>query len=211
MPCLSSVCSKLMGSRAAAPKGTMTYVFTHRGNFSSSFSSVCPLPPRLKSQPPGPNPSLKAQIPASRPKSQPWGSNSNLEAQIPVSRLKSQPQGSNPCLYAQIPASRPQFQPPGSNKNSIGHRLLRGRCPSHHLTPSYTHLGATGTADHLTLLRLFFFQPTDQPTDQQTNRLKKRGMRFLLRSTQLKICWNGAVQRKNVIELTFLKKVTQIA
>ena len=72
-------------------------------------------------------------------------------------RLKSQPCGANPHLQAQIPASRPQFQPPGSNKNSIGHRLLRGRCPSHHLTPSYTHLGATGTADHLTLLRLFFF------------------------------------------------------
>ena len=45
----------------------------------------------------------------------------------------------------------------GSNKNSIGHRPLRGRCPSNHLTPTYTHIGATGTADHLTLLRLFTF------------------------------------------------------
>ena len=42
-------------------------------------------------------------------------------------------------------------------KNSIGHRPLRGRCPSNHHTPTYTHIGATGTADHLTLLRLFFF------------------------------------------------------
>ena len=46
-------------------------------------------------------------------------------------------------------------QPPGSNKISIGHRPFRGRCPTHHLTPTYTHIGATGTADHLTLLRLF--------------------------------------------------------
>ena len=35
------------------------------------------------------NPSLKAQIPASRLKSQPRGSNPSLEAQIPASRLKS--------------------------------------------------------------------------------------------------------------------------
>ena len=113
---------------AAAPKELMTYAFTHGGNFSFSF-----IPP-----PRGPNSSLKAQI------------------LLLFSRLKSQPSGSTPHLQAQIPASRPQFQPPGSNKNSIGHRLLRGRCPSQHLTPSYTHLGATGTADHLTLLRLFF-------------------------------------------------------
>ena len=70
-----------------------------------------------------------------------------------VVRGAAAPKG--PMTYADlIWASRPQFQPPGSNKNSIGHRLLRGRCPFHHLTPSYTHLRATGTADHLTLLRL---------------------------------------------------------
>ena len=34
----------------------------------------------------------------------------------------------------------------------MGRRPLWGRCP---LTPTYTHIGATGTADHLTLLRLF--------------------------------------------------------
>ena len=39
---------------------------------------------------------------------------------------------------------------------SIGHRPLQGRCPSHHHT-TYTHIGATGTTDHLTLLRLFPF------------------------------------------------------
>merc|ERR1712121_624089 len=72
--------------------------------------------------------------------------------------------GSNPSLEAQIPASRPKSQPRGSNSSlelqnllSIGHRLLRGRCPSHHHTPTYTHIAATGTADHLTLLRLFLF------------------------------------------------------
>ena len=47
--------------------------------------------------------------------------------------------------------------PPGSNKISIGHRPLWGHCPTNHLTPTYTHIGATGTADHLTLLRLFLF------------------------------------------------------
>ena len=31
----------------------------------------------------------------------------------------------------------------------------RGRCPSHHLIPTHSNLGASGTADHVTLLRLF--------------------------------------------------------
>ena len=42
---------------------------------------------------------------------------------------------------------------------SIGHRPLRGRCPA--LTLNYNHdlpKQGTGTADHLTLLRLFSFQ-----------------------------------------------------
>ena len=34
--------------------------------------------------------------------------------------------------------------------SSIGH------CTYHHLIPTYTNLGAWGTADHLPLLRLFF-------------------------------------------------------
>ena len=110
-----------------------------------------------------------------------WGSNSNIEAQIQASRLKSMHRGSNPSLVAQIQASWLKLQAHGSNHDleaqitaqrlkshylcstsslalqnllSIGHRLLRGRCPSHHHTPTYTHIGATGTADHLTLLRL---------------------------------------------------------
>ena len=63
-------------------------MFSHLGqNFSFSFfsSSIRPSPLRLKSQPPGSNPSLQAQI--------------------PVSNLKSQSQSSNPTLKAQILAS----------------------------------------------------------------------------------------------------------
>ena len=37
----------------------------------------------------------------------------------------------------------------------IGHRLLRGHYPSCRLIPTYINLGASGTADHITLLRLF--------------------------------------------------------
>ena len=40
----------------------------------------------------------------------------------------------------------------------IGHLPLWGRCPStiYYIT-TYTNRGASGTADHITLLRLFFF------------------------------------------------------
>ena len=57
VPCLSRLWLKLRGSRAAAPKGSMTYAFTHMGNFLLL----------LRTPPP---PSLQAYIPASRPKSQ---------------------------------------------------------------------------------------------------------------------------------------------
>ena len=40
--------------------------------------------------------------------------------------------------------------------DSISHRPLWGCCPSHHYTFTSTIMGATGTADHLTLLRLFY-------------------------------------------------------
>ena len=36
----------------------------------------------------------------------------------------------------------------------MGRRPLWGHCPSHIHTSTYTQMGATGTADHLTLLRL---------------------------------------------------------
>ena len=48
---------------AAAPKGSMTYAFTHMGNFLLLRTPPSP-------QPPGPYLSLEAHIPASRPKSQ---------------------------------------------------------------------------------------------------------------------------------------------
>ena len=121
---------------------------------------------RLKSQPQGPNPSPEAQILVSRPKSYSRGQNPSLQAQIPamkpqISAMK--PQSSNSSLEAQILVSRLKSQHPGPNpslepkkKISIGHWPPRGRCPTNHLTPTYTHIGATGTADHLTLLQLLF-------------------------------------------------------
>ena len=86
--------------------------------------------------------------------SQPQGSSHILEAQITALKVKSQPWGSNHSPKAQIPLLMLKFKLDTQNLLSIGHRPLRGRCPSHHHTSTYTHIGATGTADHLTLLRL---------------------------------------------------------
>ena len=55
----------------------MTYAFTQGEIFSSFFSSSSSIPPpglHAQNQPLGPNPSLEAQILASRPKSQCCGS-----------------------------------------------------------------------------------------------------------------------------------------
>ena len=56
---------------------------------------------------------------------------------------------------------------------SIGHRPLRGRCPA--LTLNYNHdlpKQGTGTADHLTLLRLFYHSsrttPITRPSKSQS-------------------------------------------
>ena len=47
---------------------------------------------------------------------------------------------------------------------SIGHRPLRGRCPAPSLNYHRNLLKqGTGTADHLTLLRLLFFDTPDLP------------------------------------------------
>ena len=79
VPCLSRLWLKLRGSRAAAPKGSMTYAFTHMGDFLLLlFLLLRPSP--LKSQSRGPNSSLEAQIPVLRPKSQPQGPNPSLKA-----------------------------------------------------------------------------------------------------------------------------------
>ena len=78
------------GSRAAAPKGSITYDFTHMGDFLLLLRpSVHP-------------PILKAQIPVPRPKSQSRGPNPIQKAQIPGLGPKSHPLGSNPSCEAQI-------------------------------------------------------------------------------------------------------------
>ena len=66
---------------------------------------------------------------------------------------------------SQIRPPRPQIRPltPQIRKTEkialcgiIGHWPLWGRCPSHHHISTYTNIGASGTADHVTLLRLNF-------------------------------------------------------
>ena len=68
--------------RAAAPKGSMTYAFTHMGN-------IFLLPLLLLLLRPTSNPSLEAQIPVSRPKSQSRDANPRIKAQILASKIKS--------------------------------------------------------------------------------------------------------------------------
>ena len=68
---------------AVAPKGSMTYAFTHMGDFLLLLHLL------LLLRPPPSNPSLEAQIPVSRPKSQSRGPNPSLKAQILASRPKS--------------------------------------------------------------------------------------------------------------------------
>ena len=67
------------GSRAAALKGSMTYAFTHMGNFLLLLLLLLLHPP-IKSQSWHPNSSLEAQIPVLRPKSKPPGPNPSLQA-----------------------------------------------------------------------------------------------------------------------------------
>ena len=73
---------------AAAPKGSMTYAFTHMGNFLLLLLLLrTPLPPASRpiSHPGGPYPSLEGQIPVLRPKS--------LETGIWASRLEFEGEG----------------------------------------------------------------------------------------------------------------------
>ena len=78
---------------AAVPKGSMTFTFTHMGNFL--------LLPLLPHSPSPSDPTLEAQIPVLRPKSQ-------LEAQIPFWRPKFSLRGPNLSLVAKIPALKPK-------------------------------------------------------------------------------------------------------
>ena len=132
---------------AAAPKKSMTYASTY-GEISSPPSSPSPASPPTLSLP-------ENQIPTIRLKSKPWGPNPILEIPIPVSRPKSLPQGPNTNLDAQLPA--PMCL-------SIGNLSFWGHCPCH-LIPSCTNLGASGTADHLTLLRISNFLLPFSPSD----------------------------------------------
>ena len=49
-------------------------------------------------------------------------------------------------MYFQLFVKKKMYMLSQSDKNSIGHRPLWSRCPSNHLTPTNTHLGATGNA-----------------------------------------------------------------
>ena len=92
---------------------------------------------RQKSQPQGPNPSLKAQIPATKPKSLP---NSSPMAYVSA-------QGSNPsCKKEKFPNvwKHSSWAPPGPLPCSLPQLQSQLR-------------QGTGTADHLTLLRLLLY------------------------------------------------------
>ena len=107
---------------AAAPKGSMTYAFTHMGNFLLLLLLLRTPPP----------PSLQAYISAWRPISQPRGPNPSLDAQIPrewnlglgveISALKMgfEPQDWDLGLQAGIWASRLRYGPGGWGEGGCG-------------------------------------------------------------------------------------------
>ena len=126
--------------------------------------------PRLKSHPWGLNPIPELQIPSIcevlhfslKPKSQSPGRNPSLQAHILAKKAKTQPQGPNSSLKALI-------QPKGPNHNcvkekkkiphlceSIGYRPFWSLYPAPFLNFKHNPLRqGMGTANHLTLLRLF--------------------------------------------------------
>ena len=137
-------------------------MLSHRRNFS--------LP---KSQPQGPNPSLKAQIPTSRPKFYPGSPNPSLEAQISQNwdfSLKAgkgaSSQGRDLGLETGIWASRLGFEGEGQRwrrKSPISVKTYfidpfraAALLPPQIQPQVHNQLRqGTGTADHLMLLRLF--------------------------------------------------------
>ena len=130
---------------------------------------------RLKSQPPGSNPSLQAQIPASRLKSHPRGSNLMLEAQIPSLRLRSHSLGLNSSLEAQITASRLKSAHTDRRKDGRTNEsppvFYRTSSPSGPLpcypSPTITNIRsrATGIADHILPLGNWFPSPLPLPSN----------------------------------------------
>ena len=166
---------------AAALKGSMIYAFTHMGNFFLLLLFLLllrtppPLASRPISQPGGPYLSLEAHIPALRPKSQSWDPNPNLKAQIPTPRPRFQSLGIFALRLGFGPgswASRLRYGPRGWGVGGCGgggegggenspymwkHRSLTplGPLPCFPLNLNHSLLKqGTGTADHLTLLRL---------------------------------------------------------
>ena len=117
------------GSRAAAPKGSMTYAFTHMGSFLLLLL-LRPYPP---------SPSLQAHISAWRPISQPQGPNPSHEAQIPREwnlglgvwlwslRVGFGPQDWDLGLEAGIWASRLRYGPGGWGREGVRRRRRRRR------------------------------------------------------------------------------------
>ena len=94
-----------------------------------------------------------------------------FEARIWASRLEFGPRDWDFGLETGIWASRLGFEGGGMEEEkeekekiphmceSIGHRPLQGRCPAPPLNFNHNLLRqGTGTAVHLTLLRLFFFK-----------------------------------------------------
>ena len=99
---------------AAAPKGAMTYAFTHRGNFSFSsfFSSFYVPPPQiLKSGPgtldQGQGPSIRARDPQTGPRSLNQGQGPSNRAKEPQSGSGTLIQGQRPSIRARDPQSGP--------------------------------------------------------------------------------------------------------
>ena len=113
---------------------------------------------KLQSQTRGSNPRLKAPIPDSKLQYQLWDSNPSLKGPTPAPWLQPQHHGSNSTLMAPIPSLALGLKSRFNTPILAKHRSSAPTGPlplsPSHLT--FTNLGATGTADHLTLLRLFF-------------------------------------------------------
>ena len=115
-----------------------------------------PLPPahfsawRPISQPRGPNPGLEAQIPTSRPKSPPQGPNSSLKG----FGLQDWDLGLKAGIWALRLRYGPRGWGGGGGQRKRRRMRRRRRKFPFNFYPNLLKQG-TGTADHLTLLRLF--------------------------------------------------------
>ena len=139
------------GFWAAAPKGSITYSFTHVGNFLLLLLLPRPFP--LKSQSQGPNSSIVAQIPATRPMSQP---------SFKAPRLRFGPHGWDLGLQTRIWALRLGFEGEGTGEEEekIPHVWKHRSLTPLELLPrflfNFKHnllRQSMGNADHLTFLR----------------------------------------------------------